>query len=247
MSHRDEPRSGRGCFAAVVVVPFLALGGMFVLIALTGSPEDSPLASPNTPRPSSTSQWWTEPFASDSTATVTETVVLEGQQREIRAARLATQTRVSTVTETVRSTVSSSSRPAPTGRNEPPASEVETPSPQPTSSSSAGTAPPVVTTGIEHPTAPPFTPAPSETPVETPAEPPATEAPSTTTPCPRSEDPVPAPAPSPSPAPPVERGEPAPSVPEEPAVSVEATVELPLPTDTPAAEVTASSAPVAGA
>jgi len=49
MSHREEPRSGRGCFGAVVVVPFLALGGMFALIALTGSPSEAPLAAPAPP------------------------------------------------------------------------------------------------------------------------------------------------------------------------------------------------------
>ncbi|MCR3747810.1 hypothetical protein LX88_001748 [Lentzea californiensis] len=117
MSHREEPRSGRGCFGAVVVVPFLALGGMFALIALTGSPSEAPLAAPPPVRPSS--QWWTEPFeAGVSLATVTETVVVEGAAREVRAGRAATQTRVvgATVTETVRV---SSSKPVAVGRNEP--------------------------------------------------------------------------------------------------------------------------------
>src|SRR5687767_941653 len=116
MSHREEPRSGRGCFGAVVVVPFLALGGMFALIALTGSPSEAPLAAPPPSRP--TSQWWTEPFETGAAlSTVTETVVVQGAAREVRTARTATQTRVvgTTVTETVRV----SSKPGAVGRNEP--------------------------------------------------------------------------------------------------------------------------------
>src|SRR5687768_16186703 len=85
MIHREEPRSGRGCVGCVVVVPFLALGGMFALIALTGSPSEAPLAAPTPARPSASSQWWTEPFETGvSLATVTETVVVEGAAREVR-------------------------------------------------------------------------------------------------------------------------------------------------------------------
>lgn len=175
MSHREEPRSGRGCFGAVVVVPFLALGGMFALIALTGSPDEAPLAAPPPARP--TSQWWTEPFETGTTlSTVTETVVVEGQAREVRAARMATQTRVSTVTETVRV---SSTKPAATGRNEPLPEEEPEEGPSTSDSTSA-----VVTTSVSSvPPAPPVSSAPTE-----PVEPPVTSTP-------RSEEPV-SPAPS---------------------------------------------------
>ncbi|MDT7781914.1 MAG: hypothetical protein QOF58_333 [Pseudonocardiales bacterium] len=245
MSHRDEPRSGRGCFGAVVVVPFLALGGMFALIALTGSPDEGPLAAPPPARP--TSQWWTEPFETGSSmSTVTETVVVEGAAREVRAARLATQTRVavSTVTETVRSTAGG--KPPATGRNEPPAGPGEE---EPTEvvppSTSDSASPPVVTSSSALPPAPPVPPV---------VEPPASSSPTvpvtgTPTPsAPRSEDPVPPSTTPTTPAPPCERGEPLPSVPEEPAapgeVSVGASVELPLPS--PAEDSSTSSAPLAG-
>lgn len=238
MSHREEPRSGRGCFGAVVVVPFLALGGMFALIALTGSPDEAPLAAPPPSRP--TSQWWTEPFETGTTmATVTETVVVEGAAREVRAARLATQTRVavSTVTETVRAT---GAKPPVTGRNEPPdpAGDVEPTETLP--STSDASAPPVVTSSSVVP-APPV------------LEPPGSSAPSapvdpvtgTPTPsAPRSEDPVPPTVPTTPVQPPCERGEPGPSVPEEPEAPVESAVELPLPS--PAEVLSTSSAPLAG-
>lgn len=245
MSHRDEPRSGRGCFGAVVVVPFLALGGMFALIALTGSPDEAPLAAPPPARP--TSQWWTEPFETGtSLSTVTETVVVEGAAREVRAARLATQTRVavSTVTETVRSTAGG--KPPATGRNEPPAGpREEEPTEVVPPSSSDSASPPVVTSSSALPPAPPVPPV---------VVPPASSSPTapvtgTPTPsAPRSEDPVPPSTTPTTPAPPCERGEPLPSVPEVPAspgeVSVGASVELPLPS--PAEVSSTSSAPPAG-
>ena len=241
MSHREEPRSGRGCFGAVVVVPFLALGGMFALIALTGSPDEAPLAAPPPSRP--TSQWWTEPFETFTTSTVTETVVVEGQAREARAARLATQTRiaVSTVTETVRTTAS---KPPATGRNEPAPVEEEPLEPVPSTTSA-----PVVTSSsvVPGPPVPPGTSAPTA-----PADP-STETPPTSTP--RSEDPVP-PVTTTPPQPPCERGEPGPSEPVEPAPSeraepggegagsVEISVELPV--ASPAEVLSTSSAPSAG-
>jgi hypothetical protein len=219
MSHRDEPRSGRGCFGAVVVVPFLALGGMFALIALTGSPDDAPLAAPPPARP--TSQWWTEPFETGvSLSTVTETVVMEGAAREVRAARLATSDRAAaaTVTETVRV---SGTKPAATERNEPGPEEEEPVETLPSSSDSAS--PPVVTTSsvVGPPVLePPVTSAPSEP--SQPTVPPATEVPPST---PRAEDPVP-PATPPVPTtptvpttpaePPCDRSEPVPSLPDEP-------------------------------
>lgn len=246
MSHREEPRSGRGCFGAVVVVPFLALGGMFALIALTGSPDEAPLAAPPPARP--TSQWWTEPFETGtSLSTVTETVVVEGAAREVRAARLATQTRVSvsTVTETVRAT---SVKPAATGRNEP-SGEVEEPVETLPSSSDSSSV--VVSSTSSVVPAPPVSESPSSSPAES-----VTPTPST----PRSEEPVSPVVPTPtSPVePPCERGEPTPSVPEEPGVpgetapgepvpgevSVGVSLELPLPS--PAEESSTSSAPLAG-
>jgi len=223
MSHRDEPRSGRGCFGAVVVVPFLALGGMFVLIALTGSPDEAPLAAPP-PSSRPTSQWWTEPFETGSTmSTVTETVVVEGQAREVRAARLATQTRVavSTVTETVRT---SGSKPPAGGRNEPPAEE--TPEPDPTSTSD--TSSPVVTSSsVVVPAPPTLEPPVASSPVET--SEPVGEAPPTSTP--RAEDPVVPTVPTTptTPAePPCDRAEPVPSEPVEPGGVVEVSVVVPL-------------------
>lgn len=247
MSHRDEPRSGRGCFGAVVVVPFLALGGMFVLIALTGSPDEAPQAAPPPSRP--TSQWWTEPFDALTTATVTETVVMEGQARELKAARLATQTKVavSTVTETVRTTISA--KPPATGRNEPPEQppgEAEPTNPAPPSSSDTS-APPVVTSSVD-PAPPVLEPPVTSAPAE-PTQPP-TEVPPTSTP--RAEDPVtPAPTTPPCTPAPGDRSEPPPADPTEPAssepsgvISVEATVELPLPSPV---EASASSTPSAGA
>ncbi|WP_434450891.1 hypothetical protein [Lentzea sp. E54] len=179
MSHREEPRSGRGCFGAVVVVPFLAFGGMFALIALTGSPAESPSAAPPSVRP--TSQWWTEPFETGvSLSAVTETVVVQGAAREARAAGTVVQTRVavSTVTETVRT---SASKPAATGRNEPPAVEEE---PVPTSESSV---PPVVTSSPVVSSVEP--PPPAETPGSAAPSEPSGEVPPASTP--RSEEPVP--------------------------------------------------------
>lgn len=234
MSHREEPRSGRGCFGAVVVLPFLALGGMFALIALTGSPSESPLAAPPPSRPSA--QWWTEPFETGtSLSTVTETVVMEGAVREVRAARLATQTRVavSTVTETVRV---SSTRPAAVGRNEPPVVPGEE---EPAPPSSSDTAPPPVSSSSSVSTVEPAPPV---------LEPPATTAPPTSTP--RAEDPVPpvvTPAPTSPVEPPCERVEP-PSEGDsagEPDLSVEAAVEVPL--ASPAEVLSTSAAPLAGA
>jgi hypothetical protein len=230
MSHRDEPRSGRGCFGAVVVVPFLALGGMFALIALTGSPDDAPLAAPPPARP--TSQWWTEPFETGTTlSTVTETVVVEGAAREVRAARMATQTRVavSTVTETVRTSVA---KPPAVGRNEP-AGDPGEPSDEPVpsvSSSSDTPVPPVVTSSSVVPAPPTLEPPGTSSPTA-----PVTETPPTSTP--RAEDPVPPSSPAVPPVPttpsvPCDRAEPGGSeaaVPEEPVeVSVEVSVVLPL-------------------
>jgi hypothetical protein len=253
MSHRDEPRSGRGCFGAVVVVPFLALGGMFALIALTGSPDEAPRAAPPPARP--TAQWWTEPFETGSTlATVTETVVVEGQAREVRAARLATSVRpaAATVTETVRV---SGARPPVAERNEVPDGDEEPGEVLPAPSSSS----PVVTSSSVRPGPPTL-----ETPVASvpagtsaPSAPgkPTGEVPAVPT-TPRAEDPVSsAPVVPTTPAvpvqPPCERGEP--SLPEEPAersesageVSVGAAVELPL--ASPAEVLATSSAPLAGA
>lgn len=245
MSHREEPRSGRGCFGAVVVVPFLALGGMFALIALTGSPDESPLAAPPPSRP--TSQWWTEPFETFTTSTVTETVVVEGQVREVRAARLATQTRVavSTVTETVRATAT---KPVATGRNEP--DPVEEPD-EPVPSSSSDSGPPVVTSSSV-PGPPVGSPSSSAPAGPTPVDP-VTETPPSS--APRSEEPVPAPT-TPS-EPPCERGESEPGEPSERAepggsertepdgeVSVEVSVELGG--ASPAEVSSTSSAPLAG-
>ncbi|MFD4641927.1 hypothetical protein ACFWN2_31805 [Lentzea sp. NPDC058436] len=192
MSHREEPRSGRGCFGAVVVVPFLALGGMFALIAFTGAGGESPLAAPP-PSVRPTSSWWTEPFETGvSLATVTETVVVEGAAREVRAARMATQTREvggATVTETVRV---SSTKPAAVERNEPSEPDEE----EPASSSPVVTTTSAVVSTVE--TAPPPV---VETPVVT--VPPSVEVPPST---PRAEDPVP---PVTTPAePPCDRSEP---------------------------------------
>lgn len=208
MSHRDEPRSGRGCFGAVVVVPFLALGGMFALIALTGSPREAPLAAPPPARPSA-SQWWTEPFETGvSLATVTETVVVEGAAREVRAARLATQTRDvgATVTETVRV---SSGKPAATGRNEPGGSEEPEEEEPASPSSSESASPPVVTTSAPSTVSSVEPPPVVETPVvlppvstAPPVDPPGEVPPST----PRAEEPVP-PVVSPV-VPPCDRAEP---------------------------------------
>lgn len=244
MSHRDEPRSGRGCFGAVVVVPFLALGGMFALIALTGSPDDAPLAAPPPSRP--TAQWWTEPFETGtSLSTVTETVVVEGAAREVRAARLATADRAAavTVTETVRV---SSAKPPVTGRNEPPVGEEPEPEPPVVTSSSDGASPPVVTTSSVVPTLQP--PVSSE-----PVEPsvPSTEVPPST---PRAEDPVPS-APSLPPSapttpvePPCDRSEPGVLEPSEPGAlepSGEVVVGVEL-VAFPVEDSSTSSAPLAG-
>jgi hypothetical protein len=242
MSHREEPRSGRGCFGAVVVVPFLALGGMFALIALTGSPDEAPLAAPPPARP--TSQWWTEPFETGTTlSTVTETVVVEGQAREVRAARMATQTRVSTVTETVRV---SSTKPAATGRNEP----VEMPEEEdPAGPSTSDSATSVVTTSVSSgPAAPPVSSAPAE-PVGPPvsstprSEEPVSPAPSvpTTPSVPRAEEPAPPSGAVPV-VPPCERAEPG----ESGGVSVEITVIGASAVASPAEESSTSSAPLAG-
>jgi hypothetical protein len=254
MSHREEPRSGRGCFGAVVVVPFLALGGMFALIALTGSPQEAPLAAPPPSRP--TSQWWTEPFETGSSlSTVTETVVVEGAAREVRAARLATSTRVavSTVTETVRA---GGGKPPVAGRNEPPPGSGEE-TPVETLPSSSDSSSGVVTSTSSVVPGPPVLEPPASS---APAEPVVTPTPST----PRSEEPaspgVPttpsAPPPgSTSPAPPCERGEPGPSGPsgpEEPGVPGESSGEvsvggsLELRLSSPAEESSTSSAPLAG-
>ncbi|MGZ3140859.1 hypothetical protein ACVDFE_02405 [Lentzea chajnantorensis] len=151
MSHREEPRSGRGCFGAVVVVPFLALTGMFALIALTGSPEEAPLAAPPATRP--TSQWWTEPFDALTTSTITETVVVQGQARELKGARPATRTRVvgTTVTETVRVPVSSS-KPSAVGRNEEP--DVPGDEDSSVSPSTSDSSRPVVTSSVVPPPPP---------------------------------------------------------------------------------------------
>ncbi|MCP2246224.1 hypothetical protein LX86_004970 [Lentzea aerocolonigenes] len=237
MSHREEPRSGRGCFGAVVVVPFLALGGMFALIALTGSPDEAPLAAPPPARP--TSQWWTEPFETGTTlSTVTETVVVEGQAREVRAARMATQTRVSTVTETVRV---SSTKPAATGRNEPLPEEEPEEGPSTPDSTSV-----VTTSASSVPPAPPVSSAPADPSVEPPvtstprSEEPVSPAPSvpTTPSVPRAEEPAP-----PSGAvPPCERSAPGESSEASGGVSVEITVVG----ASPAEESSTSSAPLAG-
>lgn len=248
MSHRDEPRSGRGCFGAVVVVPFLALGGMFALIALTGGPSEAPLAAPPPSRP--TSQWWTEPFETTA-STVTETVVVEGQAREVRAARLATQTRVavSTVTETVRSTVV---KPPATGRNEPPGPPEEEPGETVLPSSSDTAAPPVMTSSSAVEPAPPV----AGPPVTSgPAEPtaPVTETPVPS--APRAEDPAPSVPPvvptTPVVPPPCDRSEPAPGGPGEPPsveVPVELSVELLVGSSvaSPAEVSSTSAAPLAG-
>ena len=245
MSHREEPRSGRGCFGAVVVVPFLALGGMFALIALTGSPDEAPLAAPPPSRP--TSQWWTEPFETGtSLSTVTETVVVEGAAREVRAARLATAgAATSTVTETVRV---SSTKPAAVGRNEPPAEPgEEEPEPPVVTSTSDSGSPPVVTTSSVVPGPPTLQPPISTGPAE-PTVPPGEVPPST----PRAEDPVPSTPTSPSSPsvpttpvePPCDRAEPVPSEPSDPTGEVVIEVELPI--ASAAEESSTSSAPLAG-
>lgn len=209
----------------MVVVPFLALGGMFALIALTGTPSEGPLAAPPPSRPSS--QWWTEPFETGvSLATVTETVVVQGAAREALAARVATQTRVvggATVTETVRV---SSVKPAATGRNEPAEPEEEPPS---------ASSPVVTTTTVVVSTVEPAPPA--EVPVSTavpPVEAPATEVPPSSTP--RAEEPVPPVTTSPA-EPPCDRAEPPSS--EEDGGGVEETA-------SPAEDIATSSAPSAG-
>lgn len=243
MSHREEPRSGRGCFGAVVVVPFLALGGMFALIALTGSPDEAPLAAPPPSRP--TSQWWTEPFETGtSLSTVTETVVVEGAAREVRAARLATAggAATATVTETVRV---SSTKPAAVGRNEPPGGDAEEePEPPVVTSTSDSGSPPVVTTSSVVPGPPTMQPPVSTGPAE-PTVPPGEVPPST----PRAEDPVPSVPTSPSVPttpvePPCDRAEPGPVEPSEP--SGEVVIEVELPIASPAEESSTSSAPLAG-
>ncbi|MFD4676777.1 hypothetical protein ACFWNN_44150 [Lentzea sp. NPDC058450] len=236
MSHREEPRSGRGCFGAVVVVPFLALGGMFALIAFTGGAAEAPLAAPPSVRP--TSQWWTEPFETAvSLSTVTETVVAEGAVREVRAAaRVSTSTRVvagTTVTETVR-IPASAVKPGATGRNEP--GEVEPEPPAETSS-------PVVTTSsavVSSVEPPPAATLPAESPVGTPVETPAVTPPAVTPPVevppstPRAEDPVVPPVTSTPVAPPCDRAEP--PVGDEPPADVAS----------PAEETSTSAAPSAG-
>ena len=246
MSHRDEPRSGRGCFGAVVVVPFLALGGMFALIALTGSPDDAPLAAPPPSRP--TSQWWTEPFETGTTlSTVTETVVVEGAAREVRAARMATQTRVavSTVTETVRTSVA---KPPAVGRNEPPGGAEELPEETGAPSSSSSVAPPVVTSSSVVPAPPTLQPPGTSSPTA-----PVTETPPSSTP--RAEDPVPPSTVPTTPSAPCDRSDPGPSEPSgpsEPVVpgeraegAVEVSVELPL--ASPVEDSSTSSVSLAGA
>lgn len=235
MSHREEPRSGRGCFGAVVVVPFLALGGMFALIALTGSPSEAPLAAPPPSRP--TSQWWTEPFETGvSLSTVTETVVVQGAAREVRTARTATQTQVvgTTVTETVRV---SSAKPAAVGRNEPGSEE-------PVPPSDSASPPPVVTTSAVVSSVEPAPPA--EAPVSTvpPAESPVEVPPAST---PRAEDPAPPVVTPPvsSPAePPCDRAEPPVERSLDPSDGTEVSIEVSL--VFPAAETSESSTPLAG-
>ncbi|QQQ77101.1 hypothetical protein IOD16_00620 [Saccharothrix sp. 6-C] len=44
MSHREVPRSGRGCLAAVVVLPLAAVGGAAVLVLTFGQPAPPPSA-----------------------------------------------------------------------------------------------------------------------------------------------------------------------------------------------------------
>lgn len=244
MSHREEPRSGRGCFGAVVVVPFLALGGMFALIALTGSPSEAPLAAPPPARP--TSQWWTEPFETGTTlATVTETVVVEGAAREVRAARLATGGRpaTSTVTETVRV---SAAKPAAVGRNEPPGGDEEEEPEPPAATSTSDSSAPVVTTSSVVPGPPTLQPPGGTGSVEPTV--PGSEVPPSS---PRAEEPVPsvpsAPSTPPAPVTPVEppcdRAEPVPD-PGEPSGEVVVGVELDV--ASPAEESSTSSAPLAG-
>jgi hypothetical protein len=249
MSHRDEPRSGRGCFGAVVVVPFLALGGMFALIALTGSPDQAPLAAPPPARP--TAQWWTEPFETGvSLSTVTETVVVEGAAREVRAARLATSTRVvagTTVTETVRVGVT---KPPATGRNEPAGPGAEEPA-ETLPSTSDSASPPVMTTSsvVSSPASqPPVASAPPSEPTVPPAEVPPAEVPPTSTP--RAEDPVSPtspPAPTTPTTPPCDRAEPAPDPSERAEPGVEGSVEVELSLASPAEVSSTSAAPLAGA
>ncbi|RDI31007.1 hypothetical protein DFR72_104341 [Lentzea flaviverrucosa] len=208
MSHREEPRSGRGCFGAVVVVPFLALGGMFALIALTGSPSEAPLAAPPPSRPSS--QWWTEPFeAGVSLATVTETVVVEGAAREVRAARTATQTRVvgATVTETVRV---GAGEPVAVGRNEP--GEPAGPGEEEPNSPSGSASPVVTTTSVVvssvEPGPPVEAPGSVVAPVEAPVEAPPSSAPRAEEPVPPVVPPVTSPPVTSPVEPPVDRAEP---------------------------------------
>ncbi|GLY52675.1 hypothetical protein Lesp01_63310 [Lentzea sp. NBRC 102530] len=216
----------------MVVVPFLALGGMFALIAFTGGAVEAPLAAPPSVRP--TSQWWTEPFETAvSLSTVTETVVVEGAAREVRAAaRVSTATRVvggTTVTETVRVPVSGV-KPGATGRNEP--GEVE---PEPAESSSVVvTTSSAVESSVESPP-PPVVESPVETPVQTPVVTPPVAPPGEVPPStPRAEDPVVPPVTTTPVAPPCDRAEPPSPGDEEPPVS------------SPAEETSTSSAPSAG-
>ncbi|MFJ6669761.1 hypothetical protein ACIQMJ_01480 [Actinosynnema sp. NPDC091369] len=46
MSHRELPRSGRGCLAAVVGLPLAAAGGVAALVLAFGHPGPSPSAAP---------------------------------------------------------------------------------------------------------------------------------------------------------------------------------------------------------
>jgi hypothetical protein len=136
LSHRDEPRSGRGCFGAVVVVPFLALGGMFALIAFTGDAGESPVGAPPVTRP--TWSWLAEPAETGVVlSTVTETVVRGGGRVAVPA---------STVTRTVRGTATATAtsvvKPSAVGRSEP---EVEAGAVEETRPSTPDSSPPVVT------------------------------------------------------------------------------------------------------
>ncbi|SDP51436.1 hypothetical protein SAMN05421507_109237 [Lentzea jiangxiensis] len=164
MSHREKPRNGRGCFGAVVVVPFLALGGLFALIAFVGGPAETPLVAPP-PVQATTSQWWTEPFETGvALSTVTETVVVEGAARAARsttagsttagsttAAPASTRVSGATVTETVRAS-SSAGKPSAAGRNEPAPSVEESEPVVPSGSSPAvTTAPTAVSTAKSSP------------------------------------------------------------------------------------------------
>lgn len=184
MSHREKPRSGRGCFGAVVVVPFLALGGLFALIAFVGGPAGTPLVAPPPVQPT-TSQWWTEPFETGvALSTVTETVVVERAARAARsgaAAPASTRVSVAMVTETVRASPSVV-KPSAAGRNEPAPSVEESEPVVPSAPSPAGTTSSAAVSTVE---APPPVEAPSssspraERPVPvviTPVEPPAERA-----------------------------------------------------------------------